>query len=283
MSAEIDNCKYDHDDFCFVCGLRIFHNKSDVVKRPISAPKFIEGFKNHFNCEPKPSDWSPNVSCENCYKKITSTRHKLDITSPMEWFEPQNHPNDCYFCQTEIPFGTNRSKRSMIVYGNVPSVKKAKFTSDDMEIENVETDEPSGGEQATLHGDETVQEADNFEIGELSGPIEQATGSDADTVQPQYSMDVQCGDITHTEEDRQTDFSKVTSGVSSGVVYKAPRHMHDLQPPKQPKEIIILTQARMNDMVRDLDLPKEKAELLASRLTDLGLGERMYLILNEFF
>lgn len=44
------------------------------------------------------------------------------------------------------------------------------------------------------------------------------------------------------------------------------------------KEKIDLTQGVMNDMIRDLDLPKDKAELLSSRLTDLGLGELKHIL-----
>lgn len=117
------------NDFCFVCGLRIFYTGQDKrlseIKRSVNTQKFIKGYKKEFGYEPKSSDWSPDVSCEKCYTKLASQK-KLRLSSPMEWNEPQKHPEECYFCQTEVKRGTNKLKRDSIKYADVPSVKKAR-------------------------------------------------------------------------------------------------------------------------------------------------------------
>lgn len=272
MSTGIGNCKLDHDEFCFVCGLRIFF--TNEKKRTVNSPKFIEGYINAFHSDPRERNeqWSPQFSCENCYKRLTTENRKMNLSSSMEWFEPKNHPHDCYFCQTIIPAGTNKKKRAKIEYANVPSVKRAKFTSEPMDTSKMDDFE-----------EDNLQDVD---FGEASGPMEQGSSPNVDVmIRDDSSTIVEAGDTpcSSTQEpfapitiqqqgDTQSVFSQ--SDVSSGIVFRAPKHYRDLQPPPKPKEQIVLIQARMNDIIRDLDLSKDRAELLASRLVDMGLGER---------
>lgn len=101
MSESSEKCKHNRNEFCFVCGLRIFYTtdqkREEVLARLIDTPKFIEGYKHQFKYEPKSSDRSPYVSCTNCYKTLTSKK-KLRLSSPMVWNKPKNHPDECYFC-----------------------------------------------------------------------------------------------------------------------------------------------------------------------------------------
>lgn len=135
MSSEI-KCINDHDDFCFVCGTRVFHikKKGEIPKmRYIDGPKFVEGYQQLFNRNPldRIVDWSPRISCDTCFTKMTHPTRLQNIESPMEWFAPVDHPNDCFFCQTVVPPGTNKRRAGSIQYADVPAVKKPKFTHEE--------------------------------------------------------------------------------------------------------------------------------------------------------
>lgn len=137
MSSEI-NCIKNHDDFCFVCGNFIFMQKNRpdqkaVKTYSVDGPKFVEAYKNHFNRDPleRNVEWSPKVVCPTCYSKLTVRTSRINIESPMEWLVPEDHPNDCYFCKTIVPLGTNKRKMDQITYADVPSVKRAKFATEE--------------------------------------------------------------------------------------------------------------------------------------------------------
>lgn len=129
MSSEI-SCKNLHDDFCFVCGHYIYlgKKKSDQKKkRYMDAPKFVEEFKKRFKRDPLKSvkEWSPRLVCSKCYHEVTEPDRTKSIVSPMEWFAPKNHPEDCYFCKT-----TSESGKRSFEYADVASVKRPKLVSD---------------------------------------------------------------------------------------------------------------------------------------------------------
>lgn len=160
MSSEIE-CVNDHDAFCFVCGHRIFYDlkkradkKTEPKRRYVDAPKFVDAYKNKFQRDPlqRNLEWSPKVSCNPCYNKLTNLDRQLKLESPMEWFVPQNHPEDCYFCKTIVPPDTNKHKEHKIEYADLPSVKKARLESG---AENVETIDAS---QVLESGGDTFSE-----------------------------------------------------------------------------------------------------------------------------
>lgn len=306
MSSQI-KCKYDHDDFCFVCGRHTYTTttakKSNLKKRFITASKFRESYKAIFNVDPlnRNEQWSPQVVCISCYNQLTIPERKLYILAPMEWMVPKDHPHDCYFCQTVVPPHTTKRRQSEIQYADVPTVKKAKLID-------------TGSDTHTVYDEEETDPAEmpdfdeDFEVGEASGFTAQ---SDATTTENVIDAPM---DIV---EEMPTGINPITSVASSGTfiaprpvspahscvsgasgnasaqqlisstpfpspssgsAFIPPRHFSFLSP-RPPKEAIELTQARLNDYVRDMDLTKENAELHASRLNDLGLGGGM----NLFF
>lgn len=277
MSTQSEKCRNDRDSFCFVCGLRIFEEKV----RSIDNLKFIEAYEVLFKFKPESSDWCPNRVCANCYINVTSSTSACS-SSPMEWNKPKNHPFDCYFCQTIVPKGTNKRKSAAIVYADVPSVKKAKLSSEATESMEV-------GTSRNVEDIDVDDTAGEDIVGEASGyrPEDQAAAVVVDAVMgtgdalPTYSPSGQFFSPSYHSpsygpQDTRSEGSSVASPASSGSYYQPARHYYEFRP---TKETILLNQAAMNDIVRDLDLPKDRAELLASRLTDLGLGERMYTIL----
>lgn len=64
---------------------------------------------------------------------------------------------------------------------------------------------------------------------------------------------------------------------SSGIIFSPPKHYTQFH--KKPN--IKLTQERLNDVIRDMDLPKGKSELLASRLKDLGISDGKFLVFSS--
>lgn len=97
--------------------------------------------------------------------------------------------------------------------------------------------------------------------------------------------------VAHTEEEEMqidTDARSETTSVvpsstpsaaSSHEVYIPPRH---LQPKKPKKEPPMITQALLNDWIRDMDLTKNNAELHASHVLEITpedkISEVMFLI-----
>lgn len=173
-------CVNDHDDFCFVCGHRLVVSatsaRNEAKKRYVTAPKFSEAYKAVFNFDPAKRNvkWSPSVFCTSCYNQLTIPARKLHILTPMEWMEPKDHPNDCYFCQTKMRPLTTRRRQAEIEYANVSSVKKAKFipTSSDTSTIYDEEEEDEGGTESR-----TMPNFDEFELDEASALAAQGGSS----------------------------------------------------------------------------------------------------------
>lgn len=232
--SETENCTNKHDKFCFVCGDYLFNSKV----RSISSDFFVKSYKEIFKIDPnnRNIEWSPSVCCMNCNRRLLDKQKTCKYSSPMLWNEPVNHPIDCYFCNTEVPFGMTKYRgASLVVYPNVNSVVKpvlaagvrAQDTSDhEDDAENEFSTEPN----------------DDIEMGNADEPTSEVYTEEISVLNPP------------------------TSTVSSGS---------EFLPPNTAKKIKILhlTQPILNDIVRDLDLPKDKAELLASRFQDIGVGE----------
>lgn len=311
MSSEI-HCTNDHDTFCFVCGHHAFRMKRQsrgVRKYKVDAPKFVQEYRKSFNQDPleRNTDWSPSEVCSKCYHELTSqTRRIKRILSPMEWLEPENHPQDCFFCRTDIPAGTNKRREDSIRYAfDVPSVKRAIFSlegdagdagDETGDFSDDETEDATGAEGATAYDDEGFPDfssddtiaaaaAADSDIDPHASTLARKPVSGSENISEDEPMDiaenVNIGASTPSEASKapinirppRWSHASVASNVSSGSEFHAPRHYTTLQPPKPIKENIELTQERMNDLVRDMNLTKENAEFLASRLKDFGLGD----------
>lgn len=292
MSSAI-KCVHEHDAFCFVCGQYIYarstrtrSGQSKTVQ--IKGKKLVEGYRNYFKRDPEERniDWSPSVSCRTCYNKLTSCTKKMDIELPAIWLEPQNHPHDCYFCQFVIPKGVNSRKRLAIAYPEVTSVKKAKLysTAEMTEAENV-SDEPM--DMSTSQDFADIDDVGgSFPIASGSSHVtENVSAEDAMFVDPQQVFNIRGSTASQTSNLRTSTSS--TASASTVISTYKPHSSHyrrqfrQLQP-ETPKKIIKMTQARLNDMVRDMDLSKASAEFLASHLKDMGVlseGKSLYLSL----
>lgn len=271
MSSEI-KCINDHDDFCFVCGTRVFHikKKGEIPKmRYIDGPKFVEGYQQLFNRNPldRIVDWSPRISCDTCFTKMTHPTRLQNIESPMEWFAPVDHPNDCFFCQTVVPPGTNKRRAGSIQYADVPAVKKPKFTHE--EADDYFDDD------GDFNIDAIVEDIVEDIVGDSSVAVPPAENEPSDetvNVAEGGEFNIRASTASHASSAAFNIRASTSSyASSSGSEFTLPKHYSNLQPRKE-KESIVLTQQRMNDLIRDLNLSKLKAEILASRLNDLGLG-----------
>ena len=71
--------------------------------------------------------WAPHMVCISCvgglkkWKDGKSKNFKFGV--PMLWSEPQNHPNDCYFCIAKMK-GFNGHKKKMWHYPNLESARR---------------------------------------------------------------------------------------------------------------------------------------------------------------
>lgn len=282
------NCKNDHDCFCFVCGEMVFKNQGLSV----STDSFVNLYQTKFNIDPRERNvqWSPSVSCRSCVRRLGDKNRPLNLVSPVKWNIPLEHPKDCYFCETHIPFGTRKVARKFIKYGNVasmvPAARAETGSTDDSESTtnfdavNEPDDEP---DNRTIPDDDTsLSIADDAFFAELfdqpaeqshEQQVEQSTISqmDLDMLEAGPSRKVR---KTVTREDHSAGqlsvpSTAISSMASSGDVYIPP----ETYVASEPKPVMHLTQSVFNDIVRDLDLSKLNAEILASRFQDIGIGQ----------
>lgn len=240
------SCKLDHDRFCFVCGECIFAEEGVEV----SSDKFVKSYKDKFGTDPRDRDidWSPGYCCLTCNRRLTDVKRPIKFISPMVWRAPERHPNDCYFCKTRIPNGTRKRFKSIIEYADVPSVQKP--------ITHYESESDSSDDQA-----ETVEP-------DMDIDVEPTPMIDAPQSPPPAAAEPQPGTSSQLNSPQSvvSQLSYITpSEASSGEQFAVP-----MRP--APRPVVQLTQQVCNDLIRDLNLPKNKSELAASRLQDLGIG-----------
>lgn len=198
-------CVNSPDLFCYVCGQ--FTPKSE--KKPIS-PLLETCYKAYFKIAIKNKDksWVPKICCLKCYKYLTGWHNgnikQMPFGIPMQWREPKNHVDDCYFCLTTLKGFSKKSKHS-VKYANVSSVSMPLPHSPDIPVPKRFSSSSS-----------------------LSSFME--------------------------EEDE-------AGPSNSGEVFVD----------EKSTEPHLINQSELNDLVRDLDLTKEKSEILGSRLKQWNL------------
>lgn len=291
-----------------MCGHYIFRMRRHTIRRvrtlKVDAPKFAEEYRKNFNQDPlqRNKDWSPSEVCVKCYNEVASpNERKKRILSPMEWFEPEDHPNDCYFCRTAIPVGVNKRKEDSIEYAfDVTSVKRAKLALvsdagdesgdndendayDDIELADLMSDDNAAiaGAATAAADDDAAPDDDVDEASTLAREPVSGSENIGEDDPMDIAEEVNVGASTSSGAFKapfdirpsRWSHASVVSNVSSGSEFQAPRHYSDLQPPKPTRKNIELTQERMNDLVRDMNLTKENAEFLASRFKDFGIGD----------
>ena len=112
MSSSRRRCKYDPDAFCYICGEYMMKkqktNINYFVKRAYKA--YFDMKLGHQN---KP--WAPHLACKTCVGSLrgwTKGKLKLNLAVPMEWREPKNHFDDCYFCLNDMK-GSNKTRKKV--------------------------------------------------------------------------------------------------------------------------------------------------------------------------
>lgn len=265
MSSIQEKCKLDHKEFCFVCGLWFFSEQ----RRSITAKKFIDAYKERFNRDVNDRNvqWSPNVSCNNCYRRLLDKIRPIKYSTPVIWNEPKNHPEDCYFCKTIIPKGRNKFKRSSIKYPDpntvsiVNAVVRENYDGDesDTEIQNVDSLDIED-EHETAPASKSAQIDDH--------PSTSAANASPPLLTQNLAIDLQSTTPAALQDDQSAVALSIRT-ISSHEQWKVPRHFSDLQPKRPKIQSPRLTQPILNDLIRDLCLSKTKSELLASRLVQL--------------
>lgn len=304
--SSVQKCKLNHNEFCFVCGSWFLNEKNRSILLPTFMKAYKDQFNRDVN--DRNVQCSPNVYCSNCYRCLRDKDRKIKYSVPVIWNEPKNHPFDCYFCNTTVPGGLNKNKRNLIKYPDprTVSILNARICEnfDDEGINQGDNESQSDDEMQTAASmdvdDEenvfvqptpmqtTTTSAEGTSAGtELEGnvsppivtsefaiafdsfiPPDPVTSSnfafDINAIVPSDLDDVQSGLSVPSGVSIPS-----TSSVSSHERWQAPRHHADVQP-KRPKIVSPrLTQAMLNDLVRDLGLSKTKSEMLASRLVQL--------------
>lgn len=137
------NCRHNHDDFCFVCGQYLFGKKTNNI----FGPSFKEAYKRIFlrNVTDRNVQWSPNFCCNSCHRRLFDKNRQIQYFTPMVWNRPVAHPRDCYFCQTVIPKGSNKTKKTIIYPNHTSAVKPVPLS---LETENAAASTSAGNEES---------------------------------------------------------------------------------------------------------------------------------------
>lgn len=124
-------CVNDHEGFCLICGHYILLRRRVRFVNDV----LLESYNSIFGIDASERNvqWSPSVFCEICYKNLT--KRKTPYSTPMIWRNPENHPFDCYYCQTRVPNGINQAKILSMEYPDVSSIVKPtrRFASSSVE------------------------------------------------------------------------------------------------------------------------------------------------------
>ena len=103
------------DHFCFICG----HIVTKRVK-PLSSDLKL-AYTSYFDeMEPSREDYTPNISCGNCYNRLLDWYHRrgrhLSFIKPMVWIrDPNGHDESrCYACINFVPKLHKKSLKTKI-------------------------------------------------------------------------------------------------------------------------------------------------------------------------
>lgn len=260
-------CVHDHNRFCFVCSQYLF---SSVKARNIdTATKFIEAYQNQFglNLADRNVHWSPEKCCNSCCSGLVNPQRQSLFSSPTIWNQPQNHPYDCFFCKFERGQGaTSLKSNTSLVYPTdkcvVMAVKKDNPNEFSVAADPFEADilfEAQGGSSPSVI-DQSVAMT-------LMAQIEKEkecadTMMSIDYPSPMISIDTSLAyqlrarheqPSTSREEDLFGESTVLTEG---GSVW---------EPIAKPSQHAKPSHVILNDLVRDLGLAKDDAEMFASR------------------
>ena len=131
-TSKCRGCLNKANSFCYVCG-----DFTKVSQRRTINSLLRTAYFHYFDCKIGDQDksWAPHICCKPCYNGLTAwfngKKAAFNFVVTMVWREPRKHPDDCYFCFTNIT-GFNASSKKKIKYPNLRSAMRLVPHSDDL-------------------------------------------------------------------------------------------------------------------------------------------------------
>lgn len=92
-------CVNSRESFCYICGKYMLSKQQNNITNLVKNMYKMYFDYNIRNLE-KP--WTPNKVCTTCVSELRKwskgKKNSFNIAKPMQWREPQDHTQDCYFC-----------------------------------------------------------------------------------------------------------------------------------------------------------------------------------------
>lgn len=243
--------------FCYVCGKYVIKKHRQTFTVALQA-LFNSCYKLHI--EVSEMTHAPKTICNSCRVLLqrSKTGEKRKVLSPVKWMNPGNREN-CFFCATKIG---QKPEQSCIIYGNVSSMIPATFLS---EIKAVAISEGESSAAACMD----VDEMDSEGQGEIDEFMDQDEDEESvDQSENEKRMDQRENEVLLNEseddgEDRQSSSSSEAPGSED-----SDDDFRGSKPSKLPQPF---AQDELNDLIRNLGLPKDASEVLASTLKKKNL------------
>lgn len=180
-----NSCVNSPDKFCYVCGEVTLKNQQRSINEAVKV-KYLEMFG--FAVGHQDKDWTPHIMCNRCYSELyRKDSRPFRFTWPMQWMEPRNHTDDCYFCMVDIS-GYSAKYKNLVKYPNLTTTRRPIPSGTDQHNEDplqlndkpqldihstLETPIPSGsssGEEYLGHSSIFTQPELNILVRELNLP-----------------------------------------------------------------------------------------------------------------
>lgn len=276
-SQILHKCGAEKNIFCYICAK--FESKSN--RRRITeylANLYAECFGKNVVY----SEYAPNIICNSC--RIMLPRWKEGKTvkykTPTIWNRP-HLGSDCYFCNTNTSGFQNKIK-SKINYALVTSVIQpvelevvVPLVDEQMEVDESsreiveeqdeeEMEEEDDDNEDFIAAEENDEEEKGNDDGGLDKDEDEEKESNKSENENEEEGDEEEGEDEHEGVESDEEFSKTeTSEDSCGGSQFLPYNA--TQKPK------LFSQKGLSDLVRNLNLPKDGAEFLASELKNRNL------------
>lgn len=241
-------CPKNANVFCYVCAVYIPKKECRRQFNPRLRKLCKECFK--LDADIVIRRWAPDCICPTCRYMLSRWETQQDdavlsFCSPTEWNEPDTK-DDCYFCNTKT-CGYNMTNMHKMVYANVRSVKKPINLADlDMLLEPENTSDS--------HNDHDNEDDRTQNEGSDESKDENADNEDSDE-----------NEDIDAERDDSDEFEDENDEYEDSDEYE------DTLLEKKDKTPQTFTQEELNDLVRNLGLPKDASEHLASVLKTKNL------------
>lgn len=239
--------------FCHICALFTAKNGSTRINDTLSIL-----YRECFGINITVHERSPEIICSSCMRNLY--RKSFSYNTPTRWSESSVHPDDCYFCNTNV-YRKRHYERKRMEYAVSTSVTlpcteiRPPFVlppfvlpPDEDEEMNVDIDD----DQAANNDEEAGNDEDDDDDDEW---IEEWTLEDDEDDDDEWIEE-------WTLEDDEDDESRDPSFQCPTTKKQKAKHV---------------TGQQLRDLVKGLELGKEKSEFLAAFLNTVGvLGDHCY-------